>query len=85
MTTQPRPNPVAYGVWIAGTGWLRSGDGKTFAALEKTVADSAAELWGAGARVLPVDDSLIELQDVFLAQQAAPQKKAWWAWLTTKP
>lgn len=80
--------PTAYGVWIDGTGWLRNGaEGKTFAALDRAVAESAAALWGAGSRVLPFDESLVELQGVFLAQQAKQAelvKKAWWQWPTLK-
>lgn len=77
--------PTTYGVWIAGWGWLRGGDSKTFASLDRAVAESAAALWGTGAQVHPIDDSLIDLQDVFLEQQAKQvSTKAWWEWLTTK-
>ncbi len=79
---------TAYGVWIEQAGWLRGDSGQAFAAVDRAVAEAAAELWGAGAQVLPIDDSLIDLQPKFLAQQAAraasAPPKGIRAWLTTK-
>jgi len=81
MADTPLP-PIAYGVWIDGRGWLAHPDHPhdPFASLNIEVAETAAALWGDGAEVWPFDNSLRDLQGVFLKQQAAepvPQK-AWW-------
>lgn len=71
---------LAYGVWIAGRGWLAHPDhpNDPFATFQREVADSACALWGAGAQVLPMDYSLRDLQSVFLEREAARPRKAWW-------
>ena len=79
---------ITYGVWIHGQGWLKKdGDApvpmRVFATLHKEIASGAAALWGDGARVLPVDDSLIELEEVFVARDRLPApaviaKRKWW-------
>lgn len=85
MVTQP-PTTV-YGVWIHGQGWLKKdGDAplpmRVFASPSKDLAAGAAALWGVGAQVQPIDNSLIELESVFVGrdqqrQPAAPERK-WW-------
>lgn len=80
--------PTAYGVWIDDAGWLRNPDTQeAFAAFDRALAEAAAELWGVGATVLPIDKSLSDLQGLFLAQQqanaraqAATKRKGIFAW-----
>jgi len=82
-------NPkLTWGVWIEGQGWLKreatgkagetAGD-RTFASESKIVAEGAAELWGQGATVRPIDGSLIDLEAVFIERRkpkgAGP---TWW-------
>lgn len=76
---------VLYGVWIEGQGWLKRDktDGqpntvkdRTFAADSMRVAESAAELWGPGATVRPIDGSLIDLEAVFL-ERRKPKPSRW--------
>lgn len=59
---------VTYGVWIAGRGWLAYG-GKALGDPRREVAECAAALWGPGAVVMPVDESLVELQGQFLVRE----------------
>lgn len=79
---------LTYGVWIRGQGWLKRDDptvrvaDRTFASVQREVAESAAALWGRDARVLPMDGSLIDFEQDFLKHQAA---KRWWAWITYQP
>lgn len=61
---------IAYGVWIPGLGWLRHEPTKrVFAALQIEVAESAAALWGPDARVMAFDESLADLETVFLERE----------------
>lgn len=60
---------VAYGVWIAERGWLKNHAGRVFASEQVAVAQTAARLWGRAAQVLPVDESLGDLERTFLEQQ----------------
>ena len=80
--TRPR---VPYAVWIEGTGWLKSEQGRVFADMNREVAETAAELWGPGARVLPVDlpdggqNALQVLETKFLQQQQDRRNRRWTA------
>lgn len=75
---------TAYGVWIDGRGWLKEPEHqRPFASFDRAVAEAAAALWGAGAVVLPVDNSLHDLEALFLEQQARaalekPSARKWW-------
>jgi len=70
-------NPqITYGVWIEHSGWLKRDkranekpSDYTFASPSKIVAEGAAELWGQGASVRPIDGSLIDLEAVFLERR----------------
>ncbi len=72
---------IMYAVWIPGVGWLKRDDADaqtTFVSYTREVAQTAAALWGGGARVLPFDGSLLELESRFRArEQAARGLKAW--------
>ena len=79
-----RPVPIiTYGVWIEGQGWLKSTANPrlVFASAFREVALGAAGLWGRGASVRPIDQSLIDLEAEFLEQRKS--SKGRWAWLTT--
>ena len=64
---------IAYGVWITGSGWLRNpkNPNAIFADTSNAVAQSAAFLYGDGARVTPIDDELIALEPTFLERDTA--------------
>lgn len=69
---------VAYGVWIDGVGWLK--EEKTqrcFASVQIDVAETAAQLYGAPGRVMPFDESLNTLADVFLKRQQDVIAQRW--------
>jgi hypothetical protein len=51
----PRP---AYGVWIAGVGWLRGANGQPFVDTHKHIARSVARRLGIQARVEFIDNAL---------------------------
>ncbi len=64
--------PLVYAVWIRGRGWLKQNDAEpqtTFADVNREVAESAAQLWGKDARVLPFDGALLDLEQKFLARE----------------
>ncbi len=72
---------IAYAVWIRGRGWLRDDGGNVFADLHLEMAQGAAELWGSGARVVPFDDSMLNLEKVFLAHEHESRlisRLKWW-------
>lgn len=76
---------VPYGVWIEGQGWLKNEQGRVFADLHREVAQSAAELWGTGARVTAIDlpdatgrAALEGFEKQFLEQQAKRRASTWW-------
>lgn len=74
-------NPIVYGVWLHGKGWLKDEGGtKPFADEQREVADSAARLWGRGALVTPIDDALIELEKMLVARE----RKNWWVRVTDR-
>lgn len=76
MAVEPGSGIVIYGVWIEGAGWLKhTATGRVFGSDLRPVAETAAELWGPGARVLPCDPSLTEIEPQFLAQQAAQRER----------
>lgn len=73
-TFQIAPPQIVYAVWIRGQGWLKEKDderGTTFVAFSPEVAASAAQLWGAEARVLAFDQSLLDLESKFLEREQA--------------
>jgi hypothetical protein len=73
--------PLVYGVWIPGTGWLK--DERTqrcFADVRIEVAEAAAKLYGADARVMPFDESLKTLEAIFLDREAEQRANAWRGW-----
>ena len=81
-----------WGVWIHGAGWLRAkAGGDAFASLDRALAEAAAELyagadWPARCKVAPIDQSMTDLEPVFLAQEAvrlaaAKSARTAWDWL----
>jgi len=64
---------LTYAVWLPGRGWLAltvAGQRpRVFMDPRREVAESAAALWGPGAVVLPADESLVDLQEIFLRQE----------------
>ena len=74
---------IAYGIWIDGQGWLKR-DGsapieqRTFATTSQIMAERVAAFWGAGATVLPIDESLIDLELVLLEHR---KPKPWGEWI----
>ena len=69
---------IAYGVWLPSIGWLSHGK-RVFMDPRREVAESAAALWGRGARVMACDESLVDLESVFLERQTQPARmKRWW-------
>lgn len=63
---------TVYAVWIHGQGWLKQNaenPQSAFVSLEIEVAETAARLWGAGARVLPFDGSLLDFEPRFLERE----------------
>lgn len=80
---QLRVPPLAYGVWVPGEGWLKDEQTRRcFAAVQIEVAQTAAQLYGHGARVLPFDESLAALAPVFLAREQERVARTWTARLT---
>lgn len=81
MVDPTRPRPLTrFGVWIPGKGWLR-GKGGPVADLNPAVARSAARLYGHGAFVTAIDESLIDCETQFLEQEKAPvqnKRFTWW-------
>lgn len=78
--------PVVYGVWVPGAGWLKDPvTRRAFADAQIRVAESAAQLYGAGAHVLPFDASLLALEAMFLEcaaqRENAPKIKKVMRWL----
>ena len=65
--------PLTYGVWIAGSGWLRSSDGRYFADPRIEYAQTALRMWVIGdktpARIELIDESMIGLRDIFLERE----------------
>jgi hypothetical protein len=65
--------PLTYGVWINGTGWLRSNDGHYFADPRMEYAKAALRMWKIGdntpARIELIDESMIGLRDIFIERE----------------
>ena len=57
-----------WGVWIPGEGWLVCKN-DLFADFDLEKARQVARLVGKGAKVLYIDDSIIELQSLYLEQE----------------
>jgi hypothetical protein len=68
QATNPLATPM-FGVWIVGLGWLSSTQHGPFMTFDQATATDAARLYGRGARVYRIDDSLAYLQPVFLDAQ----------------
>lgn len=67
MASAPDQPEIAYGVWIRGVGWLRTPKGEPFSDLAREVALGAASFFGARARVVPLDEAMIDLEPKFIA------------------
>lgn len=78
MDAQLRLPLLTYGVWVDGIGWLKDTQTKRcFASVQLDVAESAAKLFGAPARVLPFDESLNTLADIFLRREQERIAQSW--------
>ena len=73
---------LIYGVWITNSGWLKNEQGRAFADEHIELAQTAARLWGHGAVIMPIDDSLKDFERVFLMQQSFARQRTWWNRLT---
>ena len=62
--------PLIYGVWIRGKGWLKNQAG-LFATTQIEVAQTAAKLYGRGAAIMPLDESLKDFEGIFLEREKA--------------
>lgn len=62
--------PITYGVWIDGIGWLRDNNGRIFADPRIKYARSALKMWNIGGEpkgtIKLIDESMIGLQQIFL-------------------
>ncbi len=80
----PKP-PLLYGVWIPDKGWLCSisNPSRMFGDQRREVAETAAKLYGGGAKVMIIDDApmgetrgaLGQLEPVFREREAMRKRK----------
>ncbi len=65
--------PLTYGVWIEGTGWLRDPNGRYFADPRPEYAKAALRMWNVEgtprARIELIDESMVGLQSTFLVRE----------------
>jgi hypothetical protein len=66
--------PLTYGIWITGSGWLRSTSGDHYFADPRIeYAKTALRMWKIGdntpARIELIDESMIGLRDMFLERE----------------
>lgn len=92
----PAAEPLLYGVWVPGQGWLRGKGEAVFADARRPVAESAASFIP-GSRVCVMDtDALRDLEKRFLTEEATiartSSRQGWRAlqtivgnWLHRKP
>ena len=83
--THPPPLPrVAYGIWLPGYGWLKvralSGSMVAYAEINQDVARRYAEWIGNGARIEPVDPSLVALESELLRYEKERRERPRVAW-----
>lgn len=75
---------VVYGIWLPGTGWLKSrhtsGYMVAYAESNRSVARRYAAWVGNGARVEPVDPSLVALQDELLRYERERRERPRMVW-----
>ena len=73
--------PLVYGVWVDGQGWLKD-HGRVFSDLRREYAEEVLRFMvGTPAHIALIDDSMIELEQLFLAKEqeldiAKPRKEA---------
>lgn len=73
-------NPVFFGVWLPGAGWLRV-KGSVYADERQEVAAEIAARLGNGARAYHVDGSITELESAMLdAERRTWRYKLWHIW-----
>ena len=65
--------PLIYGVWIDGQGWLKNQRGIAFGDSRREVADTAVVLWGDGARVLVIDNRVPPQMDASALEELEPR------------
>lgn len=65
--------PLTYGVWIEGAGWLRDQNGRYFADPRIAYAKAALRMYQIKgtpqARIELIDDSMVGLQSMFMARE----------------
>jgi hypothetical protein len=66
MTDKPM---LVYGVWISGRGWLKDDQHQVFGDPRREYAECAAHVYGQGASVRYIDDSMIALERMFLERE----------------
>ena len=60
---------LVYGVWLRGKGWLKAGDQGEFGDVRIEYAQSVARVYGRGAEIRLIDDSMIALEKLFLERE----------------
>ena len=63
--------PLVYGVWIVGDGWMRDSHGRIFSDMRREYADDALRMYRGNAQIVLIDDSMIELEPLFLERERA--------------
>jgi hypothetical protein len=62
--------PLVYGVWVEGQGWLKD-HGRVFSDLRREYAEEVLRfVVGTPAHIALIDDSMIALEQLFLAKEA---------------
>lgn len=64
---------IIYGIWIPNKGWLRDDKGNVFGDENKVKCQEVAKLIGQHAKVLFLDDAIVNLEREYLAQE----KRKW--------
>lgn len=71
--TKPVENPLTYGIWIKGVGWLKDSNNRYFADSRIEYARAALRMWSIGddtpCRIDLIDSSMVGLQQTFLARE----------------
>lgn len=66
-----------FGIWIPGQGWWKPKD-RAYAETRRSVAERYARWVGHGARIEPIDTSLVEGEERLLALELQRKEKSLW-------
>ena len=68
--------PLVYGVWVEGQGWLKD-HGRVFSDLRREYAEEVLRFMvGTPAHIALIDDSMIALEQLFLAKETERKTEA---------